>query len=363
MNNELPLEPFNNVKADLLFWVKQFLSSKIHALKVDDGFAISFNKEAIRDRIINAIDDKNLDDVTKEIRRTGMKNLGVYSTSLLAFYRYAIGSKKLKSIKDIDTDFRDDYFELNAGKHSEGTLEIYFTQVNSLFKFIDAANAEQYKFRLGRSRGEKKASKPNMKTERALTYLLPDELKRFLNKVDNFFYKIDNPAQTRLMMKLACFGALSTEELVSLKVKHLSLVKDPNDQLLEKGKYLKIDVMGKGGKVRYVYVKASLIQKDYDECLKHRSCSDGLLFCNWNNEPYNNRTPYDKALKIFKQADVQKSGMNTLRRSYAALLILKNVDLTTISVLLGFDRAELADLAMQITKDGHREIVKTWDEL
>lgn len=328
---------------------------------IDRDYENSFNRQFNEQRIIDAKDDFELEEITREIRRNGMKNLGIYSVGVVTFYRYVKTNKKIESIKEIDTSFRDKYFAINPSGLSSGTLNSYFVQANSLFKFIEEYNLEEHKFNLGMTRGGRRTASPIMKEAGERPYLLPEELERFLAILETFKYRHENPAQIRLLMKLVCFGGLRTDEVISLKDSQLSRVKNPSE-LLPKDEFIRIEIIGKAKKRRLVFIKAALIEKDYNECAKYRTCAHGLLFCNQSGERYSNRTPYDQANRLFKAAGLDRTGMHTLRRSYATYLMAKDVDFAVISELLGHEDEEITELYVQITKDGIRKIVKYWQD-
>ncbi|TDA65788.1 hypothetical protein E0765_04720 [Sulfuricurvum sp. IAE1] len=356
------LEPFGNVKADLFYWLKEYLGSKMSSLEIDDGFAITFNRAANKERIVACKDVAELDEVTREIRREGMKNLGIYSVATLAFYRYVLTKKKIESIKEIDTSFRDEYITKNPNGLKPGTLKSYLFQINSLFKYVEENSEDEHRFHLGRTRGGRKTVSPIQEDDREMEYLEPDELKRFLEALETYKYQHDNPAQVRLMMKIACYAGLRVDELLSLKASNLSFVSDPSP-LLESVKYMRIDLIGKGKKPRTAYIKASLIQKDYDEHMKHRKCGMDFLFCNQNGAKYNSGAPYDQLTRILRSIGIDKTGMHILRRSYATYLMAQNVDFAIISELLGHNDEEVTELYVRFTKDGLRKIVKYWGDI
>jgi site-specific recombinase XerD len=331
------------------------------SLKIDNGYAISFNQAANSDRIINATTLDELSAATKDIRRNGMKNLGIYSVALFSFYRYVEADKKIESIQEVDTTYRDRYFTTNPDELRPGTLTSYLVQVNSLFKYIGEQNSEGVTFSLGKTRSGRRTTSPIVLEERNMDFLEPDELKRFLEALENYKYLHENPAQVRLLMKIACFGGLRADEILSLKTTQLSFVDNPSP-LLSNEPYLRINVVGKAKKLRTVYIKALMIKKDYEEHMKYRKCGGDLLFCNQYGERYDNRSPYEQLSRILKSIGIDKSGTHMLRRSYASYLMANNVDYAVISELLGHESEEMTDLYVKITKAGLRKIVKYWED-
>lgn len=365
--NKLPIEPFGNTKADLLFWIKEYLASKMFTLKVDPSFSISFNRVANKERILSSQNDIELNEVSKAIRREGMKNFGIYFVSLLAFYRYVGDNEKIASIKQIDTAFRNLYFSSNPGKLKTGTLSSYLTQINSLFKFIDDNNVDlttgdPHNFYLDKKKGGPKTAGPLPEDQKERQYLLPEEHEQFLRSVDTYPFRMENPAQMKLMMKLICFGGLRSEEVTTLTDSQLSFIDDPS-VLLPRDKYLRIDVNRRNRKQRFVYIKASKIENDYLAWMKNRSCANAYLFCTASGERYSNRTPYDNVLRLMKHAHIDKSGLQTLRHSYATFLMSRNIDFATIIELFGQEIEEITELYLRVTKEGVRKIPKALDAI
>lgn len=361
------LEPHHNAHDDLFFWAKQYLASKMLSLDITKGWEISFNRLANHDRIIAVANVDELDELTREIRREGMKNLGIYSVAIIAFCRYALADKKIESIKEVDTAYRDRYFIKNPNNLKSGTLNSYLTQVNSLFKFIEEHGVDEeinrpYNFGLGLTRSGKRTTSPIEQDEREPDYLRPDEFKRFLDALETYKFRGENTAQMRLLMKIAAFGGLRTDEVVSLKTSDISIVSDPS-AILPSGEYFKITLIGKGKKRRVVHIKATLIKKDYDNHMAHRTCQGDILFRNNKNNPYSTRSPYEQLRRLLLHAGLGKKGMHSLRRSYATWLMSQNVDYAVISELLGHESEEMTDLYVQLTRDGLRSIVKYWEDI
>lgn len=340
-----PLEPFGNPKDDLFFWIKSYLSSRMFVLAVDDGFTISFNKTANSERIARASSYEELYEAVKDIRRNGLKNFGIYFASVLSLYRFVQGDKKIESIKEIDTEYRNGYFKKNPDNLSPGTRRSYLGQIGGLMKFIEEANEESFTFNIDN------AVTPIDDEKRDMPYLTTDELTRFFDALEKY------PVQSRVMMKIACYGALRSEELVSLKTKQITFIENPSP-LIEKGLYMAIEVIGKGKKKRTTYIKAPLIQKDYDAYVLERRCSGDFIFCNQNGERYDHRSANSILSRILKAAGITKSGIQMLRRSYSALLITEGVDFASISELLGHEWEDLGELFVTLTRDGLRKIVK-----
>jgi len=356
------LDPHKNIKDDIFYWIKEYLSSKIYTISIDKGNT-TFNRKNNSDLVLRSKNIEELKSNTIHVRFNGLKNLGTYSLPLIKFYEFIVDQKKLISIREFDTTIRDKIFPLDKKKYKESTQRAKLFQINSLFKYIEENNNEMYRFNLGRTRGGKKTKSPVLQDEDdGFSYLNETELKGFIKVLDKFPFRVKNTAKPKLMTKIALYAGLRGEELASLRRDKVSVV-DVKNSLIE-GKFLQIYVDGKGNKERVALIRYENISKEYENYVKDAIyCENGLFFCTESNKKYTINALYQQTKRILEYAGITKgAGIHLLRRSYASYLATQNVDFAIISELLGHANEEVTQLYVRIGRDGMRPIAKEWKD-
>lgn len=367
-----PLEPFgnSNVAENLFYWMKQYLVHKIMTLGVKSEFAKDFDRTPYAKIVEAATSIEQISNTIREAKRKGLGSISVYFAPVARFYSYVAADKKIESLKEVNTSYRDSYFTVNPGGLEASTLEGELVQISSLFKFIeqnniDAETGKPYTFNLGRTRGGRRTANPIVKGEKEIIYFEPDELKRFLDGMETFAFKVPNTARPKLMMKLVAFGGLRGEELIGLKKSSITFVQDPSPLL--PGRFMRLVIFGKGSKERIVYIKASLVEKEYKSHIADTGhCKNDLLFCNAKGGKYALRTVYDLVRRLMEHAKIDKGGhygLHILRRSYASFMFLKGVEFAVVSELLGHGDQEVTDLYVKISREGLREVARLWEDV
>ncbi|MCK9553110.1 site-specific integrase [Aquamicrobium sp.] len=357
-----PLEPYKNIKNDLFFWIKEYIISKILSIKVDKEFAYTYNRQEKADEVRNAKDFDNFKKITLFIKSNGQKNIGSYIYPINALFHFIDNNKKLTSIREFGTAVRDTMFIQANTKHTKNTQNAHLMQINSLFKFIEENNKEEYRFNLGRTRAGKKSKSP-IQEDDGIYYLEPKELEYFIRQLDKFPFKAENPAKPKLMIKIAIFGGLRSEELASVGKDDIEIVDNPTNLL--NGRFLRIYVNGKSTEERVIYIRECHIKEDYENYTKDISkCGGKLFFCTEAGEKYTTAAIYQltKRLLDFAGFDKGQAGIHFLRRSYASYLATKDVDFAIISSLFGHASEEITELYMHISKEGLRNVTKRWKD-
>jgi len=357
-----PLHPNNNATNDLLFWIKEYIGSKILVLSVNKKHKDTFDREKAYNQLMSASSIENFKAIQIDIRSNGLSTLITYANPMLLLYEFFEDEVKIKKLTDFNTDFRNKIFIINKNKYSEKTQKGYLVQINSLFKYIENHCEEDFSFNLGRTRGGKKTKSPIQEDDKEITYLSPDELERFINGLDTYRFRIEHSARTKLLVRIAVFGGLRGEELVSIKRSNISFVESPTSLLPDK--YMRILIDGKGGKERTVYIRESLVKEVYDSYINSSECENDLLLCSDNNKKYTSSAVHQQITRLLAHAGIDKgtSGIHLLRRSYASYLIIKeNVDFAIVSELLGHENEEVTELYVGISKKDMRDIVKAWN--
>lgn len=365
-----PLEPYGTAAEDLLYWAKQYLIGKVYTLGIKNGFENSFDRKHYAAAVDAVKTTEQLRKTMNEVARNGLTSSNVYASPVTSFCTYVSADRKIESIKEINTGYRDAYLTQNPRRLKPSTLEGEMVQINSLFKYIEQNNIDSeagkpHLFSLGRTRSGRKTVSPVIKEEKEIVYLNSDELKLFLEILDTFPFKVQNSARPKLMVKLVTFGGLRGEELIGLKKSSVDFVNNPSSLL--SGRFMRLLIFGKGSKERIVYIKASLVEKEYKHHIGDaEKCQGDLLFCNDKGKMFSLRTLYDLIRRLMEHSKIDKGGrfgLHILRRSYASFMFLKGVDFSVVSELLGHGDTEVTELYVHVSREGLREVAKLWEDI
>jgi site-specific recombinase XerD len=340
------LEKFDSCYRDLLEWIKYFLSDKVEHQKVQDGYIDDKKKAEARNlkyfdrklwqlKIINASTHDELGENTRQITTNGIKAHGTFSISLLSFYKHIVTVKRLKSIRDINTNLINTYIELKLKDKKEWTQKNYYTQIRSLFKFIDkySISDDNFIFDIGITAVGKRAKSPVKSIpSKSIKYLEPNEFVDFIASFKT--YKNNHPSnvQPTLLMKVLAFTGLRASELRGIKID------DVSTKIIDGDKYLQIYISGKNDIDGYVFILYKLIAKEYETELSYRQehkLKTPYLFYTRDFTPYAEKSLYDLVKRYLKNAKITKPmDSHGLRRSYASYLLSKGVPRERISTLL-----------------------------
>ena len=357
-----PLQPNNNKTKDLLFWIKEYVGSKVLTISVNKKHKDTFNREKAYNQLMSATTMENFKAIQIDIRSKGLPTLISYANPMLFLYEFFENEKKIEKLADFNTEFRDKMFVSNKKNYSRNTKKGYLVQVNSLFKYIEKNCEEDFSFNLGRTMSGEKTQNPIGKDNKEVIYLSPGELERFVKGLDTYRFREDSRSKIKLMVKITVFAGLRSEEVASIKKSNISFVDNPTPLLVDR--YMKITVQGKRNKERYVYIREELIKEEYNNYIKSCKCEDDLLFCSDSGKKYSSSAIHQQITRLLAHANIDKgtSGIHLLRRSYASYLIIKeNVDFAIVSELIGHENEEITQLYIDISCKGMKSVEKVWD--
>lgn len=360
------LTAYGDVKLDLLMWIKEYLMSKIYVISCDESFEKKKDHYYKKLESIKTIDE--LKSVVAEIQRSGMYNLSSYSQHVFKYYDYVF-TKKTESITELDNNFVSAYISLNPYGYKVKTLDGHYNQIKSLYKFIDnnawSKDNNFSGFKIGYTVSGKKCESPVLKDEGdEPLYLEPEQFVHLLKKLEEYPFRIKNRNQPILMIKLLCYSGLRIKELSEIKRENISFISNITEDLPEKTRYMRIKVVGKGNKERVVYVKASLVEDNYDAIVDDVELDCGYLFCTNKNTKYAVRTIYDFLRRVYKFAGVyDKYSAHMLRRTYCSILAIKGVPVEQISVLMGHYDEEVTEIYIHVSNKSLRGVIPLLEKL
>lgn len=362
------LEPCSSLNRDLLQWIKYFLCEKVEHQKVQTGYHDDkkkaeslelkyFDRKLWQLRLMNASNHDELMETTKLIKNKGIKAHGTFSVPLLKMYQYLIRVKKLKSIRDINTNVINAYIKLEFVNYKEWTQKNYYTQIKSLFTFIDkySISEDGFMFDVGITPVGKRAKSPVKSVPaKSIKYLEPNEFVDFIASIKTYKNNHPNNTQPTLLMKIECFTGLRALELRSI------LMSDVSTKIIDGDKYLQIYIGGKDDVDGYVFVCYELIKKEYELELsfrKENKLKTKYLFYTRDFTPYAEKSLYDTIKRYLKHAGITKPmDSHGLRRSYATYLLSKGVPRERISVLLRHNDKDSLDFYTFASEQSFKDV-------
>ena len=170
--------------------------------------------------------------------------------------------------------------------------------------------------------------KQEYKESEALT---PGEVKRLLalfEKKTNSF----NKNRDALLIKLILFTGIRASECLDLTLDDFTKIDVTQDE--NSIAVYKIRVQGKGNKERYVYIPKDKIQREFAYLIENNYITNYIAITNQNNR-MSRVGLYNVISNKMKKALINKKGVHILRHTFARDLVAKNINLQTISELLG----------------------------
>ena len=260
-----------------------------------------------------------------------------YKRVLDGFYQFfALKNEKdtIESIYEIDRDFIVEYLN-SKGDIAVNTKNLHITVIKSFLSYVSENNSESIdltqKLKGITAKSVKRESESLSKDE---AVILEGYMQKLLKK--KTFLQIRN----RLLVKLLYYTGVRASELLSIKIKDTSLMK-------EEGVY-KIYILGKGNKYRYVYIKLDAIEEDL-EYIKDHLLSDEMMV--ENNKEYfiavtqkgrvmHRAELYTMLDRLYKKLYIKKRGVHMLRHTFGKRMVQKNVNLSTIKEMMGHENIQ-----------------------
>ena len=317
----------SNFSESLLFWLDQFIKSKLTSLS---NRQVTDNKR--HSEIIGALNKgtknfKELKNLAKEARNIGLIGINLYIHPLEKFYYYT-ENMGMSSLKEMDEDFVSEFLATQTGSLSDATKKNYRMALVTFFKFLDKKNKEDenisYRFDIElKNWGGLSGSKGN----KLPSHMQDSELSRFMEAVETTEFKPYAQAKNRLLIKLIIHSGIRVSEALGLNMKDLT----------RDGEFFMLNIRGKGNKMRVVMVYASEIEKDLNEWLEHRSSDSPLLFQSRTKKPLTQAYVSYIIDKILLKAGIrkEKNGAHMLRHTFATRLYKQNRDLILVQESLG----------------------------
>ena len=260
----------------------------------------------------------------KKVLNCSNNTIITYLNVLNNFYEFILEYETLERITDINKDILLSF--LNKDKNiATSTKSSRLRVMKSFFSFIDEQEQKEGRFAL---RFKKLTIKQEYKESEALT---PNEVKRLLTLFERKT-KSFNKNRDALLIKLILFTGVRASECLDLTLDDFTQMNvSHNDEDIE---VYKIRVQGKGNKERYVYITKDKINREFTYLLENNYITNYIAITNQNNR-MSRVGLYNVISNKMKKALINKKGVHILRHTFARDLVSKNINLQTISELLG----------------------------
>ena len=264
----------------------------------------------------------------QEVRTKNLsdRTIAIYSGILEDFLAYAQGYQGEAKMEDINRLFLNGYLsdrENRSTKFGATSKKLYISVLKTFFSFITENNDNNVDY-------EKMFKKLKIKTEiKEKPSLSEVEISRLLkslekekrlprNRITNY--------RNVLVCKIFLYSGLRVNELLPYRI--CDFKRDD-----EAGVY-ELLVAGKGDKERYVYIPVAMIEDEL-EVLRQERGGEWPVCSTRNGTIVNRSNLWTIMSGVFARAGVDAKGLHILRHTFARRLVNNNVNLKTISELLG----------------------------
>lgn len=252
----------------------------------------------------------------KKILNSSINTITTYLYVLDSFYEYITGLDSTIVLEDINKEVILSFLNKD-GNFSINTKVLRLAVLKSFFIYVDEQEELKGLFEL---RFKKLTIKKEDKEVEALSESEVQRLLELFRKPSISF----NKNRDALLIKLILFTGIRASECLNIRIQNLSLLE-------EEGVY-KIKVLGKGNKERYVYITIDKIQRELNFLKDY--ISDYIAITN-QGKAMSRIGLYSVISNKMKKALIHKKGVHILRHTFARNLVTKNINLSTISELLG----------------------------
>ncbi|AXP08596.1 tyrosine-type recombinase/integrase [Campylobacter hepaticus] len=320
-----PLDCEETFEKSFLFWLSKYVKFKLNSLS---------NKELKNPKVLTEVNFhlskgvsniEELDALTKKARNAGLSGVNTYFNPLKKIFEY-LNFYKLHSLKQIDEELIVEVLASISASLSDASKKNYRIAVINFFNFLDKQNEEDQKAHIFdivlKNWGGISGSKGNKLPE----FMSEEELKKFLNAVDNANFK-NNTIRNKLIIKIIIFTGIRVSEAINIKMGDIS---EENDLYI-------IRIRAKGNKYRIVMIKKDLICDLLNHVNINYMSKDALLFVNKKGTPLTQSYVSRIVEQILFRAGIrkQKNGAHMLRHTFATLLYKKQKDLILVQEALG----------------------------
>lgn len=321
----------NNCKNEISYFLKNYFIYKINTIDKKQ-------KELKKNKYINLLEPintyiqlkKNIQQITKEFN-----NLGLYTTSLFLFFDYLLDEINVKSITNIDKNIIIKFISNKLKKKRYRTKSSYVYTILNFLKYLEQncnmifnLTMKDFKSFLDNCEIEK--------TKMTVNDILNSNIniRNIINLIYTFTRNKDGDVNynKRLLLKIMFYGSFSVKEVENIKLFDCYRVKI-NDHIC-----IKINL-----EHRDVYIKYSLIKKEFEYSYINNECKTNNLFYTSFNKKYSKIAVYKLVNRFLNQSNL-KFDLYTFYNYFPIYLFNKNLSIETVLSILGYVDANIQTL-------------------
>jgi len=254
----------------------------------------------------------------KKLLNSSINTILTYKNILNSFYEYILDLKDIDVLKDINREVILNFVNQDE-KSANSTKILYLTVIKSFFIYIDEIENLNGFFEL---LFKKLTIKKDSVEVEALNEV---EISKLLSRLEKRLTSF-NKNRDALLIKIILFTGIRASEMLNIQLSDLTLLEDK--------KVYKIKILGKGDKERFVYIAENKISNELNFLLSQHYLTDYLAITN-RKKRMTRVGLYNVISNKMKKALIDKKGVHILRHTFARQLVAKNINLSTISELLG----------------------------
>jgi len=252
----------------------------------------------------------------KKSLNSSNNTISTYLYILESFYEYIVESDTINELDDISKEVVLDFINKDSDAANSSRI-LYLAVIKSYLAFLDEKEDLKGLFELRLKKLTIK--KESVEVDALDEYEVDKLLSLFDKKMKSF-----NKNRDSLLIKLILFTGIRASECLGIKLKDFSLIED--------GSVYRIKISGKGSKERFVYIAVERINNELTFLQDY--IVDYIAITN-QKKRMSRVGLYSVISNKMKKAGINKKGVHILRHTFARRLVAKNINLVTISELLG----------------------------
>lgn len=267
--------------------------------------------------LLSKLDKFNVSFLNEKKTLNSSKNtIATYIYVLESFYEFIVESNVINILEDINKEVILAFLNKEP-KASTNTRILRLAVLKSFFKYIDEQENLNGLFEI---KFKTLTIKQEHKEVDALTENEQQRLLALFSKPANSF----NKTRDALLIKILLFSGVRASECLDIKLEEISLI--------ENNTVYKIRINGKGSKQRFVYISRDTIEYELNFIREH---TQNYIAVTNKSKRMSRVGLYNVISNKMKKALINKSGVHILRHTMARNLVAKNINLKTISDILG----------------------------
>jgi site-specific recombinase XerD len=266
----------------------------------------------------------------KKVLNMSKSTIMNYTSILNKLYDYYGQFEERVWFYEIDRAFILSFLE-SLGDIKQNTKNLHITVIKNFFTYVSSHNIEgvDFKGRFLDLKAKVQKSDPE--------YLSNEEYDVLFKHLESAVKpKSFLQYRNRLIVKILLFTGIRASELLGIKIEDINLMR-------EEGVY-KIKVLGKGNKIRFVYVPVEMIENEFmfvkDYIVNYIQKNSTGIAQTSKGRVMARSELYIMIEKLFKRLGIKKRGVHLLRHTFGKKMVQKNVNLSTIKELMGHENIQ-----------------------